>query len=214
MGTLPEVQLADTAYGSQSNVEKCAEAGVKLVAPTPGKGSAKVSTNQDETKAAAGVGEAVAQQTTAVATEGEETELRELSRREKLENRRAMEQTPEWKKEYRKRSGIEGVHEAVDRTTGIKELRVRGAKAVNTAIWLKVTGWNIRTAAKIAANRGRTPKNGPTTPTTTAKTAEIRRRTRDARGARTPLARKAGFRTDFRRKSEFGFLGRSLCAQG
>jgi hypothetical protein len=37
MGTLPEEQLADTAYGSQANVDLSAEKNVDLVAPVPGR---------------------------------------------------------------------------------------------------------------------------------------------------------------------------------
>ncbi|MFN0130460.1 MAG: transposase [Verrucomicrobiales bacterium] len=40
MGTLPEEQLADTAYGSESNVDLCASVNVTLIAPVPGRAAA------------------------------------------------------------------------------------------------------------------------------------------------------------------------------
>ncbi len=36
-GSLPDAMLADTAYGSDDNVQACEEIGVELVSPTPGK---------------------------------------------------------------------------------------------------------------------------------------------------------------------------------
>jgi hypothetical protein len=40
MGTLPEEQLADTAYGSETNVALCAAVNVTLIAPVPGRAAA------------------------------------------------------------------------------------------------------------------------------------------------------------------------------
>ena len=45
------------------------------------------------------------------------------------------------------------MHEALNRKTGIKDLKVRGIKAVTMAVFFKVTGWNICAAAKIALAR-------------------------------------------------------------
>ncbi len=138
MGTLPEQQLADTAYGSQANVEMCAEKNVKLIAPVSG-GSGGQTAPCNEVMSAC----------------GEINDPRSPSGLKKtaLEERRATQHTEEWKRQYGKRSGIEGLHEALDRTTGIKQLRVRGKRAVAMAVYLKVTGWNILTASKIAARR-------------------------------------------------------------
>ena len=71
------------------------------------------------------------------------------------EKRRAEQESKEWKKLYALRSGVEGVNEALDRTTGMKALRVRGRHAVHMAIYLKVTGWNIKSAAAILKKRVR-----------------------------------------------------------
>ncbi len=53
-----------------------------------------------------------------------------------------------------KRSGQEGVNRALDRVTGIKQLLVRGSKAVSMALYLKTIGWNIRKAGQTYAQRG------------------------------------------------------------
>jgi hypothetical protein len=131
MGTLPEEQLADTAYGSETNVALCAAVHVTLIAPVPGRASAQKS------KLAAG-NQQVATSTLTWA-----------------EQRRAEQESDDWRKRYALRSGIEGVNEALDRTTGMKALRVRGKRAVHMAIYLRVTGWNIKTAAAILKNRAR-----------------------------------------------------------
>ena len=72
-----------------------------------------------------------------------------------LAARRAKEETGEWKKEYALRAGIEGLNRALKATTGLGQLRVRGSAAVNMSGYLKVTGWNIRTAVKIQQSRRR-----------------------------------------------------------
>ena len=135
MGTLPEKLLADTAYGSQAHVEMSAEIGIQLVSPAGG------TLNAETQCVAAGI-----------QTEGNPLAAQE-AKKAALNQRRAEQETPEWKQEYAKRSGVEGVHEALDRITGIKDLNVRGIQAVAMAVFFKVTGWNISAAAKIALKR-------------------------------------------------------------
>ena len=53
---------------------------------------------------------------------GDETPDKAASRKDRLEPRRAPQQTEAWKKPYAKRSGQEGVNRALDRVTGIKQL--------------------------------------------------------------------------------------------
>jgi hypothetical protein len=130
-GLVPAELLADTIYGSDLNVRACALAGVNLCSPVPGAppktdGPAKHNCGAAE---------------------------RELKAR--LQARRAAQETDEWREKYRARSGIEGLHSALETVTGMKNLRVRGARAVKMAVTLKVTGWNIRAAAKILAKRAR-----------------------------------------------------------
>ena len=146
MGTLPEKLLADTAYGSQVHVEMSAEIGIQLVSPA---GGAAEKTNVETQCVAAGI-----------QAEGWQLTAQE-AKKFALNQRRAEEETPEWKQEYAKRSGVEGVHEALDRITGIKKLNVRGVRAVRMAVFFKVTGWNICAAAKIAlARRQKAKKPG------------------------------------------------------
>jgi hypothetical protein len=186
MGTMPEVELTDTAYGSQSNVEKAAQAGVKLVAPVPGAAPSKKAKRESETGTQEGKPQAKDETAMSAAkpTPGSVTAMESATatvvcdHKAGLESRREAELTKEWKKLYNKRSGIEGLHSSLDRTTGLKTLRVRGMKAVAMAIFLKVTGWNIRTAVKIAASRAKTVKNGPNGPKSTAKSSQMRDRTR------------------------------------
>jgi hypothetical protein len=130
MGTLPKEQLADTAYGSEANVTLCASVAVTLVAPVPGRAAAAKSKKHTDPEGAS-------------------------SPATWTEVRRAEQESGEWKKRYALRSGIEGVNEALDRTTGMKALRVRGRRSVHMAIYLKVTGWNIKCAATILRLRAR-----------------------------------------------------------
>ena len=130
-GLLPAEMLADTIYGSDANVTAGAAVGVVLISPVCGAApkpekKSKHHCNQAE---------------------------RELKAR--LQARREEQETPEWQAKYRRRSGLEGVHHAVDVMTGMKRLRVRGEQAVRCAVTLKVTGWNIQAAAKTLARRAR-----------------------------------------------------------
>ena len=66
--------------------------------------------------------------------------------------RRAYEKTDEFKDTYRWRAGIEATMSEYDRKTGVKNLRVRGMKAVRFCATLKAVGINIfrATAARNA----------------------------------------------------------------
>ena len=128
---LPAELLADTIYGSDANVTASAAVGVVLISPVCGTAPKP----DKEPKHNCGKAE------------------RDLKAR--LQARREAQETPEWQATYRQRSGLEGVHHAVDLMTGMKRLRVRGEKAVRCAVTLKVTGWNIQAAAKTLARRAR-----------------------------------------------------------
>jgi hypothetical protein len=130
-GLVPEELTADTIYGSDLNVRACALAGVNLCSPVCG------ATPRTDGPAKHNCGAAE----------------RELKAR--LQARRAEQETDAWQEKYRARSGIEGLHNALQTVTGMKHLRVRGARAVKMAVTLKVTGWNILAAAKIQAKRAR-----------------------------------------------------------
>jgi hypothetical protein len=65
----------------------------------------------------------------------------------RLAQRRAWEDTPEFRDRYRFRAGIEGTMSQLDRLTGLKNLRVQGLSAVSFAAHLKAAGINIIRAA-------------------------------------------------------------------
>lgn len=146
MGTLPDELLADTAYGSQANIEASAARGCELMSPAAGVKKANVPEDGGDA----------------------------------LDQRRAQEETPEWKKKYAKRSGMEGVNSALKNTTGMSRLRVRGEAAVGMSVYFKVTGWNIRSAAYILRHRAKKAKKA-------ARTARAGLR----RGIKTARARKS-----------------------
>ncbi len=125
-----EEMTADTLYGSDANVQHCAARGVNLISPVGG-----VPPSKEEPK--------------------HKCSRKERECKERLAKRREQQEGAEWKKRYAKRSGIEGINRALDMVTGFKQLRVRGLKAVNMALSLKATGWNILSAARIKVHRER-----------------------------------------------------------
>ena len=122
--------LADTAYGSDANVLACLERDVELISPVNGAPPRVENSKHGCSR-------------------------KEKARKERLKERRDAEQTDEWKDEYAKRSGIEGLNRALDLTCGFKRLRVRGMDAVKVALFLKGAGWNINATAQILRNRAR-----------------------------------------------------------
>ena len=67
----------------------------------------------------------------------------------RIAERRAGEHTPEFKDKYRWRAGIESTMSEMDKTTGIKHLRVRGLSAVGYCARLKAVGVNLFRAARV-----------------------------------------------------------------
>jgi hypothetical protein len=63
--------------------------------------------------------------------------------------RRQWQQTEAFKKRYRYRAGIEATFSALDRKTGIKHLRIRGLKAVRYCVHLKAAAMNIYRASTV-----------------------------------------------------------------
>jgi hypothetical protein len=61
----------------------------------------------------------------------------------RLAMRKAKENTPEFKDEYRWRAGVEATMSEYDRRTGVKHLRVRGFEAVRFCATLKAVGINL-----------------------------------------------------------------------
>jgi len=60
-----------------------------------------------------------------------------------IASRRQYEESDEFKDRYRWRSGVEAAFSELNRKTGIKNLRVRGFRAVRFAAMLKAAGLNI-----------------------------------------------------------------------
>jgi hypothetical protein len=156
-GLLPEQMTADTIYGSDANVQWCARLGVRLLSPV---GGVEPKTEKEPRHWCSKA---------------------ERERKARLAQRRAEEETPEWRREYAQRSGIEGVNRALDATTGLKQLRVRGTRAVTVAVSLKATGWNIMAAAKIRAHRNRKARRQAVQPHPRRVGAQFRRNLRPRR---------------------------------
>jgi len=73
----------------------------------------------------------------------------------RAEERLRKEKSPEFRKIYAKRAGIEGTIARIRRCVGLHRLRVRGRPAVHAALYLKIAGWNLSQAAKATAMRKR-----------------------------------------------------------
>ena len=121
---------ADTIYGSDANVQSSARRGVEIISPVGGGAPCKDEPTHRPSR-------------------------KEREAKERLVLRRKEETGEAWRKRYSVRSGIEGLHHALDLVTGFKRLRVRGLKAVSMALLLKAAGWNIMAAAQIRARRQR-----------------------------------------------------------
>ena len=69
----------------------------------------------------------------------------------RIAKRRRYEHSEEFKDRYRWRAGVEATMSEYDRRTGVKQLRVRGLKAVKLSATLKALGVNIFRAAVLRA---------------------------------------------------------------
>jgi hypothetical protein len=187
-GLAPEEVLADSAYGSEKNVAAAAAMGTEVVAPVPGgetKGkSSRLSEfvlTEEDGIASCPMGHApiedVARGNHREVVFSVEHCLGCPRRKEcpiksvrngygfsydrkqvKMARRRARERTNAFKEKYRFRAGIEGTFSALDRKTGVKNLRIRGFPAVRFAVVLKVLGLNLlRAAAAWCPGNGRRP---------------------------------------------------------
>lgn len=77
--------------------------------------------------------------------------LRFTDKEMRIAKRRTNEQSDKFKDRYRWRAGVEATMSEYDRRTGVKQLRVRGLKAVKFCATLKALGVNIFRAAAIRA---------------------------------------------------------------
>ncbi len=72
-------------------------------------------------------------------------------------HRRQHEESPAFKDRYRYRAGVEATMSEFDRRTGVKNLRVRGMKAVRFAAVMKAIGLNIFRASRYRRATSRPP---------------------------------------------------------
>ena len=168
----PEEVLADTPYGSDDNCQQAAALNVEVVAPVTGpppaagfsladfqmspeglvlacpQGEAPVAVNCRQHRYRAAFASpschACPQRPLCPVKPGKHYYyLRYDEKAIRLTQRRAHQQTMEFRDRYRWRAGVEGTMSAYDRLTGVKHLRVRGLKAVRFCATLKAVGVNL-----------------------------------------------------------------------
>jgi hypothetical protein len=180
---LPAEMPADTAYGSDENVQAAAARGVELLSPVSGPEVDPHVLNVDdfpvneatkEVKCCPAGHEPVASAydpdtgTTTVAMPaatcagcpfqqecpaGPKHRLNYTDKDRRLAERRREEATDAFADRYAVRAGIESTNSGLKRRLGLGQLRVRGSPSVFQTILLKVTGWNVLRAAASAKMR-------------------------------------------------------------
>jgi hypothetical protein len=174
----PKEVLADTLYGGDKNCQKAKQMDVELVAPTSGRqkegaislsafavsekgviiscpqGHAPVVTKTKKTRHTAAFDSRYCcncpnQQNCPVKQGKKYHYLRYTDKEMRIAKRRAYEQTEAFKDRYRWRAGVEATMSEYDRRTGVKQLRVRGLKAVRFCAVLKAIGINILRATAL-----------------------------------------------------------------
>lgn len=191
-GLGPTEVLADSLYGSEKNVAAAAAMGTEVVAPVPGGEKKSKSSRLSEFALTEEGGIANCPMGNAPIEDAVRGNHREVvfavehcfgcpRRKEcpvksvrngygfsydrkqvKMAKRRAREKTAAFRDRYRYRSGIEGAFSALDRLTGVKQLRVRGMKAVRYCVTLKAAGVNLfRATAVWSPERGGKPSGSP-----------------------------------------------------
>jgi hypothetical protein len=175
LGLAPQQLLADAMYGGDENFQRSRAQGVELVAPVksnkPPEGLAEFSfdrrhrvtkcpqgqvplkTRENKERHRACFDRAVCEQCPCrdrcPARPGRRGYYLRYTRKQlRLEQRKAHEQSDEFRNHYRYRSGSEATMSEIDRKTGMKHLRVRGMTAVRLCVFLKAAGVNILRAAR------------------------------------------------------------------
>jgi hypothetical protein len=87
--------------------------------------------------------------------------LNYTDKEQRCARRRTHEFTDAFRDRYRWRAGVEATMSAYDRRTGVKQLRVRGLKAVRFCAVLKAVALNIIRATAVARARNRHNGTGP-----------------------------------------------------
>jgi hypothetical protein len=174
---LPEELAADALYGSDENSEEAKQLGVELIAPTMGstkedkmsladfeisqqgqiiscpEGHAPAKTKKNKRKSV-GFDSQHCRNCSRLkdcpVKKGKKFYYLRFSKKEmRIAQRRVFEQTDEFKDRYRWRAGIEATMSEYNRRTGVKQLRVRGMKAVKFSATLKALAVNILRAAAV-----------------------------------------------------------------
>jgi len=181
LGLKPKEALVDEGYSSDDNVEKAKEHGVEVVTPVKGsskkdhinlsafsmnsKGKIKkcpknkkpVKVKRKKRFSAAFdlnvCGSCPNLENCPVEKGKKYFYLRYSKKDVRIAFRRQYEETDEFKDRYRWRSGVEATMSEFDRRTGVKQLRVRGFRAVRFAATLKAAGLNILRAAAVRKAR-------------------------------------------------------------
>jgi len=186
----PEEVLADTAYGSDDNCQQAAALNVEVVAPVTGpppaagfsladfqmspeglvlacpQGEAPLAVNCRKHRYRVAFSspscQACPQRARCPVKPGKHYHyLRYDGKAIRLAQRRAHQQTMEFRDRYRWRAGVEGARSQYDRLTGVKRLRVRGLKAVRFCATLKAVGVNLFRATAVRRARRRAAVTGP-----------------------------------------------------
>jgi hypothetical protein len=177
-GLAPKEVLADSLYGGDDNCRQARQQHVEVVAPTMGQknengiclsdfalsetgdvlacpqGLAPVAVKKKKARHTAVFDSChcsgCPDQTFCPVKAGKKHHSFHYTEKERrIAERRAYEQTDEFKDRYRWRSGIEATMSEYDRRTGVKQLRVRGFKAVKFCAVLKAIGINLFRAAAV-----------------------------------------------------------------
>ena len=171
-GLAPDELLADSLYGSNDNCETAKKRGTEVIAPTMGsqkedtiplsdftfsekgkviscpEGHAPVGTKHKKNRHTAAFkinhcSNCPKRDKCPVKAGKKHYHLRYEDKAWRIAMRRAYEQNEKFKDKYRWRADVEATMSEYDRKTGVKNLRVRGMKAVRLCATLKAVGINI-----------------------------------------------------------------------
>ena len=190
-GLAPEELLADTLYGSDENCKEAEKLGVEIISPAKGNKEKDGITLSDFNVNERGYVVSCPQGHVPVKRKTKKTRhtvafdsqkcctcpfqeicpvkqgtkyhyLRYTDKAMRLAQRRAYEHTDKFKDRYRWRAGVEATMSEYDRRTGVKQLRVRGLKAVRFCATLKAVAVKIfrATAVRRELNKAKGPMEG------------------------------------------------------
>jgi len=186
----PEQVQADALYGSDENVQEAKDLGVTVISPAMGKEKDSGCALSDFTflstghvdRCPAGHEPVIRKQKKGRFSQGFEPKacaecplfkdcpstkgtkyffVRYEEKSMRIACRRQFERSPAFREKYRWRAGAEGTMSQYDKLTGVKRLRVRGAKAVRFAATMKALAVNIARAVAVKRARARVQGTHP-----------------------------------------------------